>query len=142
MSSPGGRQNEAARGVERSRATSASPPSFGSLDALVERAAELGAERALERAGAFSDGASRYYKRSDAPVEARAWDRAVAELAPEGKVFKPGREKLIRCDHLHAWIEKHAVSKATEQVSKVPDATSGAVPYSEFQAKLLRRVAR
>lgn len=117
-------------------------PSFGSLDALVERAAELGAKRALEQA-VRSDGACRYYRRASAPIESRAWDRAVAELSLEGKVFQPGREKLIRCDDLHAWIERRPIASALDGGI---EASSGSqprhVPYSDFRAAILRRAAR
>jgi hypothetical protein len=44
----------------------------------------------------------RYYTAGTAPIERRAWNRAVREIP----VFKPGRELLVRSDDLHAWIER------------------------------------
>src|SRR5262245_31221216 len=69
----------------------------------------------LETAASHKGEASgeRYFIRSTAPKGAggRTWDKAVAELAKEGRVFRPGRECMIRCDDFFAWIETHPLER-------------------------------
>ena len=49
----------------------------------------------------------RYYSAETAPIEKRAWDRAVREIPS----YRPGRELLVLADDLHKWIEQHRVER-------------------------------
>jgi hypothetical protein len=74
----------------------------------------------------------RYYTRSTAPIEARAWDRAVRALS----TFKPGREKMILSSDLHAWIESFVpASKKSATTDGVP-VDDAPIDYSEFAASV------
>ncbi len=66
----------------------------------------------------------RYYTRGTAPIERRAWDRAVREI----QSFRPGRELLVLADDLHAWIERQPAHTEAK-----PAENGEALPYSAFQ---------
>jgi hypothetical protein len=72
----------------------------------------------------------RYYTRRTAPIEQRAWDRAVQEIP----TFRPGRELLVRCDDLHGWIESHPVERETTR----PADESGPLDFAAFRRTALR----
>jgi hypothetical protein len=80
----------------------------------------------------------RYYTRSTAPIEARAWDRAVRAVT----TFKPGREKMILRSDLHAWIESFVVvsNKSTASDEVVDD--DAPIDFSYFAASVRRRQQR
>jgi hypothetical protein len=81
-----------------------------------------------------TDARSHYFKRSTAPAGAggRVWDRAVAELAKQGKVFKPGKECLIRCDDYFRWIEAHPIKRLEGAVAEADDAP---IPFDRARAR-------
>jgi len=78
-----------------------------------------------------------YYARGTAPqsVRGRTWDAAVKDLTPEGKCFRPGREILIRCADLHAWIEAHPVQRAAQPADVAND---DPIDFAEFKRTALR----
>jgi len=98
-------------------------------DVLAEALAGPIAER-LSTATPGSGSAPRYYSAATAPIEHRAWDRAVKEIP----AFKPGRELLVRADDLHAWIER--------QGHKGREKPADPLDYESFAAPVRRRNAR
>jgi hypothetical protein len=78
-----------------------------------------------------------YYTRSTAPEGARGrtWDAAVRDLIPEGKVFRPGRECLIRRVDFHAWIEAHPVARENEPAARE---SVDVVDFADFKKTALR----
>jgi len=78
-----------------------------------------------------------YYARATAPptIRGRTWDAAVKDLALEGKCFRPGREILIRCADLHAWIEAHPVQRVAK---KSGDTDDDPIDFAEFKRTALR----
>jgi hypothetical protein len=81
----------------------------------------------------------RYYTRSTAPLEARAWDRAVRALP----TFRPGREKMILRSDLHAWIESFvAVPKTSVATDELGEDDDAPISFSEFAASVRRRRQR
>ena len=105
------------------------------LEQLAEAAALSVSARPAEREDV------RYYTRSTAPIEARAWDRAVREIA----VYRPGRELMVLASDLHAWIEAHPLARsskptADEAHGSVEEADD-AIDFEEFKRTALRRRA-
>jgi hypothetical protein len=80
----------------------------------------------------------RYYTRSTAPIEARAWDRAVRALP----TFKPGREKMILRSDLHAWIETFVVVSEKSARIDGPGDDDAPIDYSYFVAGARRQQQR
>lgn len=76
--------------------------------------------------------AVRYYTRRTAPIEARAWDRMV--LSGEVPVYRPGRELLVICNDLHAWIEAHPVERGKPE----PSDNTTAIDFASFKRTALR----
>lgn len=72
-----------------------------------------------------------YYTRRTSPLEARVWDRMVANLVREGRVLKPGRRVMVRPADLDEWVERHS--------SRTPANDDG---YGEFIDGARRRAAR
>lgn len=72
---------------------------------------------------ALIEAGPRYFIRATAPegAQGRTWDKLVKDYTPLGKCFKPGREIMIQCDDVHAWIESHSVAHA-EPVEAKDDA--------------------
>jgi len=80
----------------------------------------------------------RYYTRSTAPIEARAWDLAVRVLS----TFKPGREKMILSSDLHAWIESFVVVPKSSTASGEVVDDDAPIDYSYFAASVRRQRQR
>jgi hypothetical protein len=78
--------------------------------------------------------ARRYYRRADSPLEKRAWDAAVKDLAKQSKVYRPGRECLIKCEDLHGWIEAHPVQVSTVKL----DPSADPIDFAEFKRTATR----
>lgn len=66
----------------------------------------------------------RYYTRATAPIELRAWDRAIREIP----AYRPGREILVLAADLHRWIESQPVDRAAEE----PANDEEPLPYEMF----------
>lgn len=75
----------------------------------------------------------RYYTATTAPIERRAWNRAVKEIP----AFKPGRELLVRAEDLHAWIEKH--SAHAPDAPPTADTAIDPLSYDSFAAGVRNR---
>ena len=91
---------------------------------VADRVAGLLTERALR---------PHYYTAATAPIERRAWNRAVKEI----RAFKPGRQVMVLADDLHAWIERQPL-RSDEPEAPPADPLS----YEDFAAGVRRRRAR
>jgi hypothetical protein len=104
------------------------------LRALADAVGSMGAPSPSSEA---SD-VPRYYTRSTAPIEARAWDRAVRALP----AFRPGREKMILRSDLHAWIESFVAAPKKVAATRVMEGDDTPIDYEEFASRARRQRSR
>jgi hypothetical protein len=112
------------------------------LTAAAAECRRIDAEEPSTQIPATSTPPNHYYCRATAPptVHGRTWDAAVRALTPEGKCFRPGaggkrggRDILIRCDDLHAWIERHPVERAAKVVpAQQAKPADGPIDFDEY----------
>jgi hypothetical protein len=100
-------------------------------DPLTEALAEAVAARVVEKVETLA-ARPRYYTAATAPIERRAWNRAVKEI----RAFKPGRQVMVLADDLHAWIERQSPSSEPKAPAHDP------LSYESFAAGVRHRRSR